>query len=345
MAPVFSRLETPSRGGRSASRRRPERAACSSRRESTSRRSRRSSTRATPTSLRLLPRLCVSSEGAVDSIQLVSTTPLDADPHGRGHAGERHLGRARRRCCCRDATHVPLGEEADAKLLIGDAALRSRVRGSDAAPRPRPALARAHRPADGVRRLGRARAARRRRSPSSRTRSSRRCGSPARSRSVLAHEASERYGYPAGFLARYFEKLRYRFGPRERAGLYTFLELARDVGELDDVPELRFVTRGRRWRRDGGRDPHRRARSSSKALDGERITDAEALALLESRDLVAGRPRRRTSSAAAAPIPTGSRSSSTATSTTRTSASPTATSAPSTAARATAARATCCRSR
>jgi chorismate dehydratase len=57
----------------------------------------------------------------------------------------------------------------------------------------------------------------------------------------LAHEASQRYGYPAGFLARYFEKLRYRFGPRERAGLYTFLELARDAGLLDTVPELRFV--------------------------------------------------------------------------------------------------------
>ena len=60
----------------------------------------------------------------------------------------------------------------------------------------------------------------------------------------LAYEASERYGYPAGFLARYFEKLRYRFGPRERAGLFTFLEMARDVGELDEVPELRFVARG-----------------------------------------------------------------------------------------------------
>src|SRR5262249_17169825 len=57
----------------------------------------------------------------------------------------------------------------------------------------------------------------------------------------LAHEASERYGYPAGFLARYFEKLRYRFRPRERAGPMTFLELARDAGELDEVPELRFV--------------------------------------------------------------------------------------------------------
>ncbi len=57
----------------------------------------------------------------------------------------------------------------------------------------------------------------------------------------LAHEAAERYGYPPGFLARYFEKLRYRFGPRERAGLYTFLELCRDAGLLDTVPELRFV--------------------------------------------------------------------------------------------------------
>jgi chorismate dehydratase len=60
----------------------------------------------------------------------------------------------------------------------------------------------------------------------------------------LAHESAERYGYPAGFLARYFEKLRYRFGPRERAGRYTFHELARDVGELDEVPELRFVAAG-----------------------------------------------------------------------------------------------------
>jgi len=58
----------------------------------------------------------------------------------------------------------------------------------------------------------------------------------------LACEASERYGYPPGFLARYFEKLHYSFGPRERAGLMTFLELARDVAELEEVPELRFVT-------------------------------------------------------------------------------------------------------
>jgi predicted solute-binding protein len=58
----------------------------------------------------------------------------------------------------------------------------------------------------------------------------------------LAQQASEKYDYPQGFLARYFEKLRYSFGPRERAGLQKFLELARDVGELEHVPELRFVS-------------------------------------------------------------------------------------------------------
>ena len=57
----------------------------------------------------------------------------------------------------------------------------------------------------------------------------------------LAREAAADYGYPAGWVARYFEQLRYSFGPRERAGLRHFLELAREAGELDQVPELRFV--------------------------------------------------------------------------------------------------------
>jgi len=57
----------------------------------------------------------------------------------------------------------------------------------------------------------------------------------------LARESAERYGWPAGFLARYFEKLRYHFGPREREGLMKFYELAHEAGELDTVPELRFA--------------------------------------------------------------------------------------------------------
>jgi chorismate dehydratase len=139
-----------------------------------------------------------------------------------------------------EADHVPLGEEADATLLIGDAALKSAFEDPTphhdlgrlwlertglpmvfavwAAPDPVP---------EGVAEL-----------ESALVDSVRRARAEPE---ILAHEASERYGYPAGFLARYFEKLRYRFGPRERAGLLTFMELARDVGELGAVPELRFV--------------------------------------------------------------------------------------------------------
>src|SRR5437879_13118760 len=139
-----------------------------------------------------------------------------------------------------EAEHVPLGEEADATLLIGDAALRSAFEDPTphydlgrlwpertglpmvfavwAAPDP---------PPHGLAALEDALVASVRRARAE--------------PEQLAHEASERYGYPAGFLARYFEKLRYRFGPRERAGLYTVLEMARDAGEVDIVAELRFM--------------------------------------------------------------------------------------------------------
>ena len=124
-------------------------------------------------------------------------------------------------------------------------------------------------------------------SPSSRTRSSRRCALARAEPEQLAHEASERYGYPAGFLARYFEKLRYRFGPRERAGLYTFLELARDVGELDDVPELRFVARGGDGLMAAVERRDRRGRSSRRRSTASGSPTTTRVALLESRDLVA----------------------------------------------------------
>jgi chorismate dehydratase len=58
----------------------------------------------------------------------------------------------------------------------------------------------------------------------------------------LAEQASELYGYPAGFLARYFEKLRYGFGPREREGLLAFCELAHAAGALERVPKLAAST-------------------------------------------------------------------------------------------------------
>jgi chorismate dehydratase len=189
--------------------------------------------------LRILPRLCVSSEGAVDSIQLVSRVPLE---HVRTIAitPESATSVVLTKVLLPEAAHVPADEEADARLLIGDAALKSAFEDPTphfdlgrlwlertglpmvfavwAAPEPVAAgLAELEDALVASVRLARA--------------------EPER----LAYEAAERYGYPAGFLARYFEKLRYSFGPRERAGLVTFLEMAREAGELDRVPELRFA--------------------------------------------------------------------------------------------------------
>jgi chorismate dehydratase len=189
--------------------------------------------------LRILPRLCVGSEGAVDSIQLVSRVPLER-VRTVAVTPESATSVVLTRVLLPEADHVPFGEEADATLLIGDAALKSAFEDPTphhdlgrlwlertglpmvfavwAAPDPVP---------EGVAEL-----------ESALVDSVRRARAEPE---LLAHEASERYGYPAGFLARYFEKLRYRFGPRERAGLLTFMELARDAGELGAVPELRFV--------------------------------------------------------------------------------------------------------
>jgi chorismate dehydratase len=189
--------------------------------------------------LRILPRLCVSSEGAVDSIQLVSRVPLERIKRV-AVTPESATSAVLVRVLLPDAQHVPLGEPADAKLLIGDAALRSAfedptphydlgrlwlertglpmVYAVFACPDPPPA---------GILEVEEALLAAHRRARSE--------------PEVLAHEASEVYGYPPGFLARYFEKLGYRFGPRERAGLLSFFELARDAGELAAVPELRFL--------------------------------------------------------------------------------------------------------
>ncbi len=135
---------------------------------------------------------------------------------------------------------MPLGEEAEARLLIGDAALKSAFED----PTPHHDLGRLWQERTGLPMVFAVWAAPEPTHPDLPELEEALVASLRAARAnpeVLAHESAERYGYPAGFLARYFEKLRYRFGPRERAGLYTFLELARDVGELEEVPELRFV--------------------------------------------------------------------------------------------------------
>src|SRR5262249_45296094 len=189
--------------------------------------------------LRVLPRLCVSSEGAVDSIQLVSRVPLE---HVRTVAvtPESATSVVLTKVLLPEANHVPLEEPADARLLIGDAALKSAFED----PTPHYDLGRLWLERTGLPMVFAVWAAREP-LPGGLGELEGALGAPLlRARAepeTLAHEASDRYGYPAGFLARYFEKLRYRFGPRERAGLLTFLELAQEAGELHQVPELRFV--------------------------------------------------------------------------------------------------------
>jgi chorismate dehydratase len=189
--------------------------------------------------LRLLPRLCVSSEGAVDSIQLVSRLPLE-QVRTIAVTPESATSVALTRVLLPEAAHVPLEEPADATLLIGDAALRSAFED----PTPHHDLGRLWLERTGLPMVFAVWAAREPVADGTAELEQALVASLLLARAEpeqLAHAASDRYGYPAGFLARYFEKLRYRFGPRERAGLYTFLELAQDAGLLDDVPEFRFV--------------------------------------------------------------------------------------------------------
>jgi chorismate dehydratase len=189
--------------------------------------------------LRLLPRLCVSSEGAVESIQLISKTPLDRI-RTVAVTPESATSVVLTKVLLPDAAHVPLGEEAEARLLIGDAALKSAFED----PTPHHDLGRLWLERTGLPMVFAVWAAPEPLHPELGELEDALVASLRAARAEperLAFDSAERYGYPAGFLARYFEKLRYRFGPRERAGLYTFLELARDVGELDEVPELRFV--------------------------------------------------------------------------------------------------------
>ena len=101
---------------------------------------------------------------------------------------------------------------------------------------------------------------------------------------LVAQAAGERHGFPAGYLARYFEKLRYGFGERERAGLERFYALAAERGAIAGAPELRFAdplayadARGNRHRRQPRTGDPRESTRGNAALRRRR-GDAAALA-------------------------------------------------------------------
>ena len=189
--------------------------------------------------LTLLPRLCVSSEGAVDSIQLITRKPLE---HVRSVAvtPESATSVVLTKVLLGDVELVPLDEPADARMLIGDAALRSAFED----PTPHHDLGRLWQERTGLPMVFAVWACREGVGEGLAELERAHLRSLALARSepeLLARRAAEEYGWPAGFLARYFEKLRYHFGPRERQGAVRFFELAHLAGELATVPELRFA--------------------------------------------------------------------------------------------------------
>ena len=192
----------------------------------------------------LLPSLCIGSDGAVESVQLVTPLPLPA---------------VRTIACTRDsATSVVLAQvlvphaeildqdaEADARLLIGDAALHSAF--SD--PTPHHALGALWRERTGLPMVFAVWAAQRDCNPDALGRLDRALreavADSAEHADLVAKAAAEIHGFPAGYLARYFEKLRYGFGERERAGLERFYALAAERGAIAGAPELRFAQTAR----------------------------------------------------------------------------------------------------
>jgi chorismate dehydratase len=189
--------------------------------------------------LLVLPRLCVSSDGAAGSIQLVSRLPLER-VRSIAVTPESATSVVLARVLVPDAEHVALGEQADATLLIGDAALRSAYED----PTPHHDLGRLWGRRTGLPMVFALWACADPPPPATVELEEALVTSVRRARDEperLARECARRYAYPAGFLARYFERLRYDFGPREREGLEAFLELATEAGELTAVPELRFA--------------------------------------------------------------------------------------------------------
>ena len=107
---------------------------------------------------------------------------------------------------------------------------------------------RAHRPPDGLRGVGGGRRGDRTgagaRWPSWRGCSPTRAPTTSPTRRRWSGRRAARFPFPAEFIRPYLRRLRYEFGPAERAGLEAFLTLAAQNGELDVVPAAGGVGSG-----------------------------------------------------------------------------------------------------
>jgi chorismate dehydratase len=199
--------------------------------------------------LALLPVASITADGAVDSIQLFSRVPFEevasvaVTPHSATSVALLRI------LLGPGAPFEPLAEPPEAALeridgvlLIGDEALHGLRDGLGAHRTDLGGLwrERTGRPmvfavwaarADAARERGEALA------DLSSILSDARAAYLADPEAVVA-AAADRFPFPAEFIRAYFRRLRYEFGPAERAGLETFLHLARESGELQTVPRL-----------------------------------------------------------------------------------------------------------
>ncbi len=188
----------------------------------------------------LLPSVCISSDGAVESVNLVTDVPLPA-VRSIAVTAQSAASVGLVRVLFPGAEIRPEGADADARLLIGDEALQSAL--EDATPHHD--LGVLWRERTGLPMVFAVWAARRDVDEARLVELDRALGEAVADASehaaLVAQAAAERYGFPAGYLARYFEKLRYRFGDRERDGLRRYFQLLAEAGIIDSAPELVFA--------------------------------------------------------------------------------------------------------
>ena len=184
--------------------------------------------------------MCVGSDGAVDSVQLITDLPL-ARVRTIAATSQSATSATLCRVLLPEATLVDEDASADARLLIGDDALRSALedptRHHDLGELWRE---RTGRPMVFAVWAARAEIAHERLAAVDHALRAAVVEASENARQV-ALDASERFGFPAGYLARYFDRLRYRFGARERSGLEQFYELAAEIGVIPSAPPLRFA--------------------------------------------------------------------------------------------------------
>lgn len=188
----------------------------------------------------LLPSVCIASEGEVDSVNLVTDVPLPAIT-SIAVTSKSAASVALVQVLFPNVELRAEGVQADATLLIGDEALRSAIED----PTPHHDLGALWFEQTGLPMVFAVWAARRTVAVERLLALDHALASAVADASehaaLVAEAAAERYSFPAGFLARYFEHLHYGFSDRKREGLQRYFALAAEAGIIDSAPDLEFA--------------------------------------------------------------------------------------------------------